>query len=61
MLKLLIQSRLCSIYKESVVAGSYPATQYSTRDANENKVPNIYYIVKYTLANGGRVIHQCLN
>ena len=45
-------TNLCSIYQQNVEADSYSALQYSTRDINENKLPSLYYMVKYTLANG---------
>lgn len=51
-LKGLSINNLCSIYTQRVAANSYSSTQYSTSDVNENKVSNIYYMVKYTLANG---------
>lgn len=51
-LKGLTANNLCSIYKQSISADSDSATVYSTADANNAKASNIYYMVKYTLANG---------
>lgn len=48
----LTASNLCSIYKQSVSADSHSVIEYSTSDANDNKVSDIYYMIKYTLANG---------
>jgi uncharacterized lipoprotein YajG len=45
-------NNLCSIYKQEVSADSYSAIVYNTSDANENGASEIYYMVKYTLANG---------
>ena len=45
-------SNLCSIYKQDITSDSYSAVRYSTSDLNENKSSSLYYMVKYTLANG---------
>ncbi|TKK65524.1 hypothetical protein FC093_19600 [Ilyomonas limi] len=51
-LKGLSANNLCSIYKQEIGADSYSANVYGTSDANENGASDIYYMVKYTLANG---------
>ncbi len=45
-------NNLCSIYRQGVNADSYSATEYRTSDTNDHKHAAIYYMVKYTLANG---------
>jgi len=51
-LKGVTANNLCSIYNQPVNADSYSATEYSTSDTNENNVSKIFYMIKYTLANG---------
>lgn len=51
-LKGMTANKLCGIYKDDVKSDSYTAVQYSTSDTNENKVSDVFYMVKYTLANG---------
>lgn len=51
-LKGLTSNNLCSIYRQDVSASSYSAVTYSTSDADVNKASDIYYMVKYTLADG---------
>lgn len=45
-------NNLCSIYKQDVSTDSYSATKYSILDKENYNIDAIYYIVKYTLANG---------
>ena len=51
-LKGLTASNLCSIYKQEVSANSYSAVKYSINDADAGKTSAVYYMVKYTLADG---------
>ena len=48
----LTENNLCSIYKQEVSADSYSAIKYQMSDQDEFNVNAIYYMVKYTLANG---------
>jgi hypothetical protein len=51
-LKGMTTNNLCSIYKQEVNKDSYSAIKYSTNDLNSYETDAIYYMVKYTLANG---------
>jgi len=48
----LTENNLCSIYKQDVNSDSNAAIQYYTSDSSNNNEPAIYYMIKYTLANG---------
>src|SRR4051794_23111717 len=48
----LTETNLCSIYKQEVSTNTDSAIRYNASDQNDNKANAIFYMVKYTLANG---------
>jgi len=48
----LTANNLCSIYKQKINSDSFSPVKYNMRDQNNDSITTIYYMVKYTLANG---------
>ncbi len=51
-LKGVTANNLCSIYQQAVKADSYSSIKYTTSDGNSSNAATLYYMVKYTMANG---------